>query len=358
MGFVARTVDAISKAIRGDMRRELPGTDAEVWPNTLSVMAKVFAMAIHMVELRLGWLFRQIFASTAEAAQLERHAFELGLARKGASRATGEIVTTGTPLAVYPAGVGFVAGTDLYRTAGEALAGGDGTLRLAVYAERPGAAGNRAAGEAMTLADTALYPTIGAEAAVGSEGIGGGADREDDASLRSRVLERKRRPPQGGAYSDYEQMALAVPGVVKAWAWPFADGPGTVGVWFLFAGRVNLIPTAGDVAVVTDALSQRRLIRAGLSVSAPIAEPLAVTISGLSRDTTAVRAAIEAGLKSMLFERARPGVAIEAFVLSRSWVSEAISQAIGEERHVLVSPAADVVFTGGRYPVLGTVAYV
>lgn len=357
MSFVARSLDTISKAIRGDLRRELPGTDAEIWPNTLAVFSKVVAMANHLVELRLEWVFRQLFASTAEKAQLERHAYELGLARKPASRAVGWVRTTGTAGTVYPAGIAFISGADLYRTSSEAQAGGDGTLTLRVFSERPGLAGNRAAGETLTLADAALYPTVGAQATVQSDGIGGGADTEDDTSLRARVLDRKRRPPQGGAVSDYEQFARAIPGVVKAWAWSFADGPGTVGVWFLFEGRPNFIPTPGDVTVVREALEARRLIRAGLSVAAPVAQALDITITGLSSDTAATRTAIEAGLKAMLFERARPGVAIEAFVLSRSWISEAISAAIGEDRHVLAAPLTDVVYTAGAYPVLGSITY-
>lgn len=358
MSFIARSLDTISKALRGDLRREMPGTDADLWPNPLAVFSKVVAMAIHLVELRLVWLYRQIFASTAEAAQLERQAYELGLARKPASRAVGWVRTTGTAGAVYPAGIAFLSGSDLYRTVSEAIAGGDGTLTLRVAADRPGAAGNRAAGSSLALADVALHPTIGATAIVQSDGIGGGADTEGDESLRARILDRKRRPPQGGAYSDYEQMARSVPGVVKAWAWPFAGGPGTVGVWFLFDNRPNLIPTGGDVAVVREAIEAKLLIRAGLGVSAPIPQALDIVISGLSNDTDRTRAAIETGLRAMLLERAKPGVAVEPFVLSRSWISEAISAAIGEDRHVLASPLADLTYAGGAYPVLGTVSYV
>lgn len=356
-GFIPRSLAAISQAIRGDLRRELPGTDATVWPNTLAVFSKVVAMAIHLVELRAQWIYRQIFASLADAKHLERHAYEFGLARKQPSPATGRIVTTGTPGTVYPEGIGFLSDADLYRTTGEAQASGNGTLVLRVYSEKTGAATNRAAGSALSLADAALFPSIGAQAAVDEDGLGGGADIETDESLRARVLDRKRRPPQGGAYSDYEQLARSVPGVIKAWAWPFANGPGTVGVWFLFEGRPNFIPQESDVEAVRGEIEARRLIRAGLSVQAPIPQPLDIVIDGLGRDTVEVRSRIESGIREMLLERARPGVAIEAFVLSRSWIGEAISQAIGEDRHALVSPIDDVVYTDGRYPVLGTVTY-
>lgn len=356
-GFIVRTLTAISQAIRGDLRRELPGTDATIWPNTLSVFSKVVAMAVQLVEFRAEWVYRQVFASTADRQHLERQAYEFGIARKQAASATGPILTTGTADAVYPGGIAWLSGATTYRSNGDARAAGNGDLIVYVYAELAGAAGNRDEDEVLTLADAALFPTLGASGAVMSGGLGGGADIETDDSLRARVLDRKRRPPQGGAYSDYEQFALAVPGVLKAWAWPFADGPGTVGLWFLFAGRTNFIPTAADVAEVADRLAARRLIRAGLSVSSPNPTPLDVTISGLASDTVDVRARIEAALRDMLFERARPGVAVEAFVLSRSWISEAISGAIGEDRHVLVSPADDLTYVGGDYPVVGSVIY-
>ena len=87
MAFLPRTLSEIAAAIRGDLRRELPGTDATIWPNTLAVFSKVVAMANHLVEQRAAWIYRQIFASTADRQHLERHAFEFGMARRSASEA-------------------------------------------------------------------------------------------------------------------------------------------------------------------------------------------------------------------------------------------------------------------------------
>lgn len=357
MAFLPRSLAAISAAIRGDLRRELPGTDATIWPNTLTVFSKVVAMANHLVEQRAAWIYRQIFTSTADARHLERHAYEYGMARKPASRASGRIATTGTPNAVYPAGIGYLSGGEIYRTAGDARADGAGAVVFEVYSEASGAVRNRAEGEVLTLADSALYPSLGDQASVASGGLGGGADIESDESLRARILDRKRRPPQGGATSDYEQIARSFPGVTKAWARSFAYGPGTVGVWFLFDGRPNGIPTGADVEALAEYIEARRLIRAELVVQAPIPTPVAVTIAGLANDTAATRAAIEASLSAMFVARARPGVASDPLLFSRSWVAEAVSQAVGEDRHVLTSPAVDIVFSAGEYPVIGAITY-
>lgn len=356
-GFVARSLDSISSLIRGDMRREAKGTDATINENLLYVLSKVVAMAIHLVEFRAAYIYRQIFTSTADELHLLRQAYEFGMAKKPASAASGRILTTGTPGTVYPAGIGFLSGNVLYRSVSDAEANGDGDLSLQVVAETTGALTNREADAVVTLVDPALYPTIGANATVGSAGIGGGADAENKESLRARILHRKRYPPQGGAYTDYERFALEIPGVVKAWAWPFAYGPGTVGVWFLFDGRTNYIPSIADVDAVQSTIEARRLIRARLEVSAPVAKPIDITIAGLDKDTTETRAAIRSGLESMFFDRAKPGVAIEPSVFSMSWISEAISGAVGEGRHVLKSPLTDPVCSNGEYPILGTISY-
>lgn len=359
MAFLPRTLEAISNRIRGDMRRELPGTDAAVWPNSLAVLAKVFAAAVHEAELRLAWIYRQLFTSTADGAHLERHAYEFGLARKAASRASGYLDFTSTiSNMVYPAGISFLSDGARFISRAEAKSDGGGAISFFVSADLAGSAGNRLAGETFDLADPALYPTLSAQGAVAADGLGGGADIESDDSLRARVLDRKRRPPQGGAESDYEQFALAVSGVTHAWAYHFANGPGTIGVWFLFAGRANGIPTAADVAAVQGELDARRLIRAEIAVSAPIATPVDITVTDLADDTENTRAAIEASLAAMFANRARPGVAANPFRFSRSWIAEAISAAVGEDSHVLTLPAADIIYSAGEIPVMGTVTYV
>lgn len=358
MAMEPRDLDEISESVRGYMRQELPGTDAMIWPNTLSVLGKVFAMAIHLVEHRVAWVHRQIFTSTASAAHLERHAYEYGLARRAAASAAGDVETTGTPDAVYPAGIAYQSAGLEYQTAGEAKADSEGALVLRLRSVDAGVDTNRDAGEVLALIDAAAYPTLGAEATVAAGGIGGGADREGDEALRARVLDRKRRPPQGGAESDYEQWALAVPGVRKAWAQRFAYGAGTVGVHVLFNGRVNGIPTAADLEVVQLALDLRRMIRVDAQVVAPVAVAIDVEISGLATDTADTRAAILAALRAMFDERARPGTQPRPFTLSRSWIGEAVSRATGETRHVLVKPESDRTFSSGEIPVLGTVAYV
>lgn len=357
MAWTILSPSEISARLRGSLRRYLPGTDALIWPNNLTPIVKVFALALHDMHLRGSWLYRQIFASTANVQHLDRHATELGLVRRSVSRAEGIVTANGLPNTIYPAGIRYLSGNRLFRTISDVRSDMAGLVTMTVISEGFGTAMNIEAGAQLSRADPALFAGLAQVATVGPKGIGGGADTEADELLRARILDRKRRPPQGGAISDYEQFARAVPGVTQAWAWSWVHGPGTVGVWFLFDGRPDGIPTEGDVAVVQEALDSRRLIRANAVAAAPIPKPLDVTIAGLGDDTTTTREAIEQSLRAMLVERARPGVSFSAFVLSQSWIGEAISAAIGEDRHRLILPADDLTYYNGEMPVLGVVSY-
>lgn len=358
MAWQIRSLAEASQRVRGAFRQYMPGTDAALKNNFVTVTAKVLAALAHEFELRMAYLSKQLFASTANAAFLARHGSELGIFRKPASAATGVIAGTGSPNVTYPAGIRFVSGDTVYSSIAPAAATPYGDLTLTVQAQAAGAITNRDAGGMLGLADAVLWPSLGSDWTVATAGLGGGADRESDDAYRERILFRKRNPPGGGRLSDYEGAALAVPGVIKAWAFRQPLAPGFISVFFLFEGRPNLIPTAGDVLVVQAAIDAKRLIRIDDNVVvAPTPVPLDITLSGLASDSAATREAIAQAIRAMLVARARPGVAGDTFTLSRSWIAEAISQASGEDRHVLAWPLDDVTYSNGGYPVLGMVTY-
>ncbi len=359
MAWSVRSLADISRRVRGAYREYMPGTDSSLANNFVTVTGKVLAALGHEFELRMAYLAQQIFLSTADGQFLVRHAADIGIYRKSAAAASGPISGAGEANAIYPAGVRFVSGDVTYLSSAPAQAGPFGALSFTVQAESKGADTNRDAGGVLSLADPALWPALSAEWIIDTGGLGGGADIESDASLRARALVRKRNPPGGGTLSDYEQLALAVPGVEKAWAYRDPGGPGFIAVLFLFSGRPDLIPTEGDVAVVQAAIDAKRLIRIDDSVAAaPMARPIDLTISDLSLDTTDVREGIAAAVADVLLERGRPGISGDPFMLSRSWLVEAISGVTGEYQHVLVEPAGDLMLTAGEYPVPGEITYV
>lgn len=358
MAWTIRSLGETSARVRGAFRQYLPGTDSALANNFVTVTGKVLAGISHEFELRMGWLARQLFLSTASGQYLVLHASDVGIYRRAAASASGVIEGLGLAGTVYPAGIRFVSGRNTYVSTAAVTAAAGGQLSLPVTSLEFAASANRDADGAMTLADPGLWPDLGTQWAVAIGGIGGGADIESDDSLRARGLQRKRNPPGGGTLSDYERIALSVSGVAKAWAYRDTLSPGFVVVFFLFEGRHNLIPLPADVDAVQAAIDAQRLIRVDDSVAqAPIPRPVDIAISGLSVDTEELRARISESLTAMFRDRCRPGIPANVFILSRSWISETISQTTGEDRHTLLAPSGDIVLTDGQFPVLGVVTY-
>lgn len=359
MAWSIRSIDEASAAIRGAFRRWLPGTDTALKNNFVTIVAKVLAGMSHEFELRMAYLAKQLFARTAALPFLVLHGADVKIFRKQPASASGTIAGEGEANRIYPAGIRFVSGNNTYLSTTPAQASPVGLVSFTILAEDKGSVTNRDAGGAMTLSDPVLYPTLGTSFLVGTDGLGGGADIEDVEDFRARVLFRKANPPGAGKLSDYERIVLEVPGVLKAWAFRDSLTPSFLVVFFLFKDRPNRIPTEGDKLVVQAALDAQRMIRVNDGVvEAPTADPLNPIIANLTNDTEAVRAAITAAIDAVLYARARPGIAGDVFVLSRSWISEAVSQVTGEDRHKLNWPLSDLPYTGGRYPVVGTVSFV
>lgn len=362
MAYPIRSLDEISKSVRGALRQYLPGTDASLKQNVLTVIGKVVALLAHEYELRLEWIYRQIFLSTATSPSIIRtHAAEYGIFQKPASAASGLVVGEGAPHATYPAGVRYISGDVTYVTTESFTANAVGAFTVAVTSETAGVGTNRDAGAVLLLADAGLYPTLSEEVTVDDSGLGGGADIEDMEALRVRALKRKAAPAQGGALTDYERWALEVPGVANCWAAQFANGFGTIGTWILFEGRPNGIPTEADLAAVDAYIFDKRLVRARFFAMAPMPVPVDLEIR-LVRDTAVNRTAVTERLAAFFDatardSRLRPGLPDDPFSLPLAWISEVISTTEGETSHTLIEPTVDLQFQPGELPVLGTITW-
>lgn len=385
-GYNIRSLAELGAQARQFFTQSVDGAVASLWANTFAVFAKVLALLDFEHELRRAWLFKQIFASTADELWLARHAYEYGLAQGAGLPALGQVVVACPPGTVVPAGLSFVRADGVaYTTLSGAIAAGT-SVTLYLEADAVGADGNAPAGTTLDLSpDTAAPVGLGGTAVVvaadDGSGLSGGVDAEDPESLRARVLDRKRNPPQGGAAQDYRTwVAASLPGLVDQ---VFVDSfqNDSRSVWVMFTARNTpdgrtdpasvlaayladpvgtVIPTLAQVAraqaYIDDDLRKPVTARAFLSPPTPIAVPL--TIAGLTPDTDDIRAAVAAELAAVFLDRAEPGKPTKGdFVLSRSWLEEAISRATGEDRHRLPLPADDLTFGAGEYPVLGTISY-
>jgi uncharacterized phage protein gp47/JayE len=367
MAFITPSLLEVWTRLRNSMRAFLPGTDAWIEPNNLSVAGRSFTLAIGSVYERVQYLYRQLFASSADGFHLEhRHAFEYGVTRKPPAPSQGVIVFTqaGGPFVTIPAGYKISRADGLvFSFLESAVPDAIGVCSVAVRAETDGAFTNTLPGTPLGFAADASYPTLPEHAFVGDQGLGGGADVESDDELRARVLQRKRQPPHGGARSDYERWALEVPGVTRVFVSAFkASDPNEahtpLTIFPLFDGtRENGVPTAYDLLAVAQHIDPLRPVTARVYVSAARPRAVDIKIADLRDDSPQLRASIQRNLAAMFLERVPVVTGENAFTLPRSWIDEAIARSEGYRRHRLAAPEDDLAFPAGTLPTLGAVTF-
>jgi uncharacterized phage protein gp47/JayE len=349
MPFNRPTLSEITARNRGDIETRLPGADSALRHSVLDVLARMHAGAASSLYGYLDFLARQIMPDTADGAHLARWASIWGIRRKAAVAARGSATAIGVD------GTEIAAGTQALRIDGAeyrvltsvTIAGGSASL--SIEAVEAGPDSDLTEGSTLTLGSAIL----GVNAALTVDEVTtAGVVEEDDASLLARLLDRIRKPPQGGSANDYRAWALAQPGVTRAWVYPEWMGAGTVGLAFVMDDREDIIPLAPDIEAVQAALDVLRPVTAELVVFAPTPEPLNVVLR-LIPDTPAIRAAVEDELADFFARDAEPGGTI---YLSR--MSETISLAEGEFAHAIDLPDADFTPAPGRIPSLGAVSYI
>ena len=340
--------------VAADIASRLPGTDARLRVTLLGIMARVFAGAIHELYGYGDWIARQAFPDTAEEAELLRWAEIWGVERNAAKIAKGTVTFTGAPgtnIRRRDVRLRSGAGVEYLGNQGRTAIGGGGTLEFRVRAAEAGAAGNADTGVTLTL----ISPIAGVQSAAPvSTAIAGGADIESIESIRGRLLDRIKSPPRGGTAADYVAWALAAhQDVTRAWARERASGLGTVTVYLMTDDTTaNGIPLAAVVTAAQAYIDARRPVTAAVTVAAPAAEAIAITITSVTPDTEDVRAAIAAELADTILRDGEPGGTI---LLSH--LREAISTAAGETDHVITVPAADVTLQANQIAVLGDITW-
>lgn len=352
--FNRPTLQQIIARVAADLEAQLPGADARLRRQVLTVLGRTLSGAVHGLYGYLDYLALQILPDTADTDHLERWSAIWGLTRKPAASAVGIVTLTGTDATVIQAGTLLQRADGAeYATDAEGVIAG-GAVDLAVTAEIAGTAGNADAGTGLTLLNPiAGVNSVGASAA----GLSGGAEAETDASLRSRLLERLQSPPHGGAAADYEAWALAVAQVTRAWCFPLNRGAGTVDLYFVCDDLATIIPDAAKVAEVQAYIDTLRPVTADFQAKAPAAEPLNFTLQVVPA-TAAVQAAVEAELRDLLLREALPGDGLDQGTILLSHIREAISAAAGETDYTLTAPVANVVPAAGGIVTFGAITWV
>ncbi|MCP1375400.1 baseplate J/gp47 family protein [Dyella lutea] len=350
MSFNRPSLATLIDRIATDIASRLPGTGARLRRAMTTILGRAQAGAVHGLYGHQEWIAKQILVDTCDEDVLARHAAIWKVPRKAPVAANGPIQVAGDEGDVVPAGTSLTRGdgTEYTTDADATIVGGVATAN--VTATVAGVAGDAVANTALSF--VAPIAGINANATVAAAGIGGGADVEDLEAWRARLLTRIQQPPKGGTSSDYLEWALSVSGVTRAWVYPQELGIGTITVRFVTDNAPGgLIPDVPTVTAVQDYIDSVRPVTADVTVVAPTASPLDLTIQ-LTPDTVAVRDAVTAELADLINREASPGGTI---LLSH--INEAISIAAGETDHVLTVPAANVVEATGAMTTLGVITW-
>ena len=350
MPFNRPPLDLLIARSAASMQSRLPGTDAVLRRSLSGIVARMSAGTEHGLYGYLDWLARQLMPDTAEEEHLDRWAVTWGVSRKAAGHASGDVSITGTPGAVLPEGTICLRSDAVrYAVVSDATVGEDGTGTAFLSAVDAGMAGNAPIGTILAFAS----PVSGLDSQIqATDGLTGGTDEETDESLKSRLLATIQRTPMGGTQADYEQWALEVPGVTRAFVTQ-EMGRGTVTVRFMMDGTYpDGVPKDGDRQAVAAHIETVRPVTADVYVVLPVADPLNLRLR-ITPDTAAIRLAAEANLWAAVRRDAVPGGTI---FLSR--LHEALSLTEKEEDHVIIFPTANVTPETGHIVVPGSIEWV
>jgi uncharacterized phage protein gp47/JayE len=366
--------DLVGKA-RAAFRATLKGSDAWVWPNNVYVSAKVIAGQVFEAFGFLAYIQKQMFVFSApDIESVTNHGTEYGIPQNPAAPAQGNIVVT--DVAAFSVATGAIFqrsdGRGYVSTSGGSLSTA-GSINVPVLAMQTGQVTNCDAGTEFQIL-SGVAGTLPTAAADGS-GIQLGADVEDIESYRAKISFRKKNPPHGGNAADYVQWAGQVAGVSFYLDRPTVfverlwNGVGTVRVFpLMFDLYPNGIPSPADIDRVAAHIETLRPAGARVTVAAPAAVPVDIVISGLTPNTTDVQEAVRAELLDTFRRLSRVAGTDAQFgsmpylayptSFSRSWISQAIANATGEERHILLAPAADTMLQAGEMAVPGNISFV
>ncbi|MFK4751433.1 baseplate J/gp47 family protein [Oceanobacter antarcticus] len=347
MAYIKEVLVTIRSRITADIER-WTGKTASTRGDIYYPISQAMAGTAHGLYRKIDYLEQQLFDDTCTDGNLVKRAAEVGIYQVAASRASGTVTIPGNNGTVLSAESLLTKDDLVYRVTVDATVSG-GTLTAQIRAVATGADGNQDAGTELSMTET----IAGLDTVATVVELAGGSDIETITRLRERLSERRKNPPQGGNATDYIAWTKAAHSdVTRAWCYSNENGPGTVVVRFTTDDLASPIPTQSHLDAVADYIdSVRPAGMRGFNVSSIVAAPLDITITSLTPNTAAVRAAVKGELDDMIRRDAEPGGTIKV-----SRIREAISIASGETDHS-INLTADVTCASNELIVLGTVSW-
>lgn len=303
--FENKTDNNIRKDMLSKVSSPVSKTEGTLIYDSLSPVANELAK----VYIELDSILLKAFLHTSYGEWLDKKAAEFGVYRKIATKATGTVRFTGNSGAGIPKGF-LVAKSDglQYETIYDVTIGSIGYVDVGIVAVETGSAYNALEGEV-----TVMRTVSGLETVSNITIVSGGADGEDDDTLRQRALDKVRNKGTSGNIKHYKEWALEVDGVGDARVFPNENGPGTVGVYLI---DDNGEPCNTEIINNTKAnIEANRPIGATVSVKPMGAYDITVRATVKIEDTVTyaeVKASIEANIRAVIREAAFEGIAVSS----------------------------------------------
>ena len=342
-----------TETIFEEMKNELERSTGATVSSGGEMALRLYAVAAELSTLwaQVDWTREQSFPQTASGDTLDLHAAARGLTRAAATASAGSITffidTARSDDLSVPVGTTCLnaAGSEFVTTEAGTIRAGTLSCEVKAAAKTAGSAGNVPAG---SVSFFSLAP-VGVARCGNAHAFTGGADQEDDVSLRQRVLASYESLPNGSNRAYYEAAALDTEGVGAVSVLPRARGIGTVDV--IVASSAGL-PTEETVAAVQAKFEKQREICVDVTVAAPttVSVPVTAAVSvddGRDFDTVAagVKAAVEGFFDGKLLGKSILVAKLSSLVFAVDGVANCS----------ITLPAADVSVAYNQLPVAGTV---
>lgn len=384
MPYSRPTLTQQRSLVAADISGGLPGSDALLRFSSLNILGTVLAGLAQEQYGYTDWVSLQANPFTATDEFLEAWAALKNVFREAATQAglavPGQVTFPGTASTPLPIGTPLVRGDGVGFTTTSAgvWVGSNVTVNAVANADPAGltgAFGNCAIGTVMTLGTS-----IAGIQSSGSVTVAftGGADVEQDTSLRSRMLQAYQNVPQGGAQKDYVTWALQVNGVTRAWCNGNGFGAGTVVVYTMFdvtealnngfpqgVSGVATLETRGtpvatlDLLAVANWIYPLRPVTALVYSVAPTQQIVNFSITGSSGFSSATKALIASAIAGIFVLYGTPLSTVpgQNGVIDMSYINSAIAAISGTAGFVVTVPTGNIVGTTGQLPIVGTITW-
>lgn len=366
MSFTTPSVDEINSNIIAQLESSMARTVPLLPRSFLRVLAKTLAAVVSVLYRYAGFIALQMFVSSASfKATVINGKTVVPLVEWGRLIGIGDPKTStqaeltiqltvqsqGGSLPVNSQLLNSATGVTYLTLSGVLL--NSNTVEVGVRAvsdqtdtQGAGVQGNMEAGDKLSFVNP--QASVAQVAVVVSQDVTG-ASAETEQAYRQRIVERFRRRPQGGAYSDYEQWGESVAGIVNVYPYT-GDFPGQVDLYVEAtedsSGSPDGIPTN---AQLTQVLAAVELDDNGLATRRPVgalvnAFPISrkefnISIFGLVvSDAVTVQSQIDAAIAEYLLERSPYVIGLDS-----SFRKDRISaSALGGLIDSIVTPAGGI----------------